>query len=185
MSSIQNIVKEGEEYAFSGEDLKNMTENKYDIIKYEDLKDYNTIDEVLGKNNGAVILFQNESANAGHWVSLWKKENTIMYFDSYGLNPDEEIQFTKYTMREYNMSGDKEPHLTCLLRKSNYKVSPNKVKLQRFKDHSNTCGRWVGFRLRHKELSHKDFGKLFTANQHYNPDFWITILTGHFNSFNM
>ena len=60
---------------------------------YEDLEKYDTIDEVLGKNNGAVILFQNESANAGHWVSLWKKDNTIMYFDSYGLNVDEEIQF--------------------------------------------------------------------------------------------
>ena len=183
MSSIENIVKDGENYAFTEDDLRDMTEHKYEIIAYEDLEKYDTIDEVLGKNNGAVILFQNESANSGHWVGLWKKDNTIMYFDSYGLNPDDEIQFTKYTMREYNMSGDTEPHLTHLLNKSNYKISPNKVKLQRFKDHSNTCGRWIGWRLRHKDLSHEQFGKLFTTNQHYNPDWFITILTGHFGGF--
>ena len=182
MSSLDTIIKDSEDYQFTGDDMKNITENKYNLIKYEELSKYDNIDQILGNNNGVIILFQNESANSGHWVGLWKEDNTIMYFDSFGLKPDDEIQYTEFNLRKFKESGESVPHLTHLLNESKYKISHNKYKLQKFIDESSTCGRWVSYRLLHKKLSHDEFADLFMKNKHYDPDFWISAITGHFGS---
>ena len=178
--SIETFVRDGEKYTFSDQDIKNMTNNKYDIYKYEDLQNYNTINDILGTNNGAIILFQNESENSGHWVSIWLENNILHFFDSYGLKPDDELQYSQYNLRIHN--GFKVPHLTHLIKNSSYKLEYNHRKLQNSKKDTNTCGRWVCFRLLHRNLSNSQFYELFN-NKYYDNDFWITILTAHWGGF--
>lgn len=182
MSTLEKIIENSEDYAFTGEDIKNATDNKYKLYVYEDLTNVEDINELLGENKGFILLFQNESENSGHWVSCFLQGETLMFFDSYGLKPDEEIQYADYNLRKFEHSHEKVPHLTHILNQSNYKISYNKFKLQRFKDHTNTCGRWATYRLMHRDLSHEQFANLFMKNKCYNPDFWISMVTGHLGS---
>jgi len=184
MSSIESYVKRGEDYPLTDKDMKDMTDSKYKIILYHDLEGYHSIDEVLGSNGGAILLFQNESHDSGHWVSLFKRSssNTIEFFDSYGLKPDQELKYAQYNIRIHD--GKPVPHLSHLLEQSDYKVVYNKHKLQKWRRDVSTCGRWSAYRLRHRDLTMDEFARLFTGNRHYEPDFWITVLTGHWNGFN-
>lgn len=179
--SIESYVHNGESYSFSDTDIKNMTDHKYDIYTYEDLSKYNNIDDILGKNKGAVILFQN-TENSGHWVSIWLDNNTLHFFDSYGLSPDSELKYSSYNLRMHN--NKEVPHLTHLIQNSGYNMMYNKYKLQKSLKDTSTCGRWVSYRLKHRNLSCSEFAALFQNNKHYDADFWITVITAHWGSFN-
>ena len=181
--SLESYVKNGEMYSFSDTDMQTMTKNKYNIYLYHELSKYTKIDEILGPNKGAIILFQNESANSGHWCCIWLDDkDTLQFFDSYGLKPDDELQYSQYNLRIHNNVAV--PHLSHLIEQSNYKLEWSTYKLQKMKDKTNTCGRYAAYRLLHRDMSNEEFAKLLNANKYYEPDFWITILTAHYGSFN-
>ena len=48
--------------------------------------------------------------NFGHWTALIKQQNFIEFFDSYGLQLDQELNYATY---------DNTPYLTNLVNKSN------------------------------------------------------------------
>jgi hypothetical protein len=179
--SIEQYVKQGEKYSFSDKDIRDMTNNMYDIYTYENLSKYNNINDILGENKGAVILFQN-TQNSGHWVSIWLENNILHFFDSYGLAPDEELKYAEYNLRMHN--NNKVPHLSHLIQNSGYKLMYNKYKLQKSLKDTSTCGRWITYRLLHRNLSCSEFSALFKNNKYYDPDFWITIITAHWGGFN-
>ena len=103
------------------EDLTNdhvglICHNKYDTILYSDLVNYTSLDKVLGKNQGCILLYQTK-AYEGHWCCIWKNnDRTVMFFDPYGFACDSELDLATYV---------KEPYLTKLITKSGYKVSSN------------------------------------------------------------
>jgi hypothetical protein len=78
---MDKLILQGEDYAFDGEDMKELTENKYKIYRYHELEKFDNIDQVLGDNLGAIILYQS-SVNSGHWCCLFREGNTIYFFDS-------------------------------------------------------------------------------------------------------
>ena len=176
--SFDSFISNGEQYDLSSDDVMEITDNKYKFILYHDLEKYNNIDEVLGTNKGVILLFQNESSNSGHWVSLFADDDTLYFWDSYGLKMDEELKYTEFTTRIHN--GVPVAHLTHLVEKSNYKVISNTYRYQKWKHHTNTCGRWAATRLKLRDMSEEEFKKLFTKNKYYDPDFWITVATKHY-----
>lgn len=179
--SIDSLALKGEEYEISDQDLLDMTDNKYQIYKYHSLGDYDNIDDVLGSYGGCIIIFQNESANSGHWVCLFKKDNnTLEFFDSYGLKPDDELKYSKYNLRIHN--NKPVPHLSHLLDNSNYKIIYNKYKFQKWKHQTNTCGRHVGYRLKNKHINIEEYKKLLMNNKNYDSDFWVTVLTHEYGT---
>jgi hypothetical protein len=180
--SLEWYVRNGELYSFSDTDMKKITQNKYNIYLYHDLSKYTNINDVLGSNKGAIILFQNESANSGHWCCIWLDDNTLHFFDSYGLRPDDELQYSQYNLRIHNNKAV--PHLSHLIDQSKYKLEWNKYKLQKMRDKTNTCGRYAGYRLLHRSMTNEDFAKLLQSNKYYDADFWVTLLTAHYRSFN-
>jgi hypothetical protein len=175
MSGIDQRVLKAENYELSDEDLMRITDNKTKILLYSDLEQVNDIDEILEPYGCCIILYQLE-ANVGHWCCVMKHNNqTLEFFDPYGLEIDEELKYSKYNLRKHN--GEVVPHLTALIEKSNYNVNSNKVKLQEFKEHVNTCGRWVGMRIRFKDISIKKFIDLFTDNKCYDGDWFVSAMT--------
>lgn len=175
MSGIDAKIYRSEDYDLSEDDIMRITDNKTKIFLYSDLEKVDNIDDILEPYGCCVILYQLE-ANVGHWVCLIRKSKMeLEFFDPYGLSIDEELQYSKYNLRRHN--GEIVPHLTALIEKSNYKVISNTEKLQKFKEHVNTCGRWVSMRIRFKDVSLGKFIELFTKNKYYDADFWVSAMT--------
>ena len=175
MSGIDKDIYRAEDYELSGDDIMRITDHKTKLILYSDLEQVNNIDEILYQYNCCVILYQLE-INVGHYVCLIKhKNNTLEFFDPYGMFIDEELKYSKYNLRRHK--GVVTTHLTALIDKSNYKLISNDLKLQKFKEHVNTCGRWVCMRIRFKDVSLKRFAELFKKNKCYDGDFWVSAMT--------
>lgn len=162
--------------ALSDEDLHKICGDDVKIIKYPDIIQYNTIDELLQPYNKVIILYE-FAPNYGHWVSLMKhKNNVIEHWDSYGLKVDDEMKFIKKmtTKKKYIT-----PHLTKLLYESPYEILFNEFKLQSENPKIATCGRWGAFRLVMMKYSLEEFAYIFLNNKFFKPDEYITILTNY------
>ena len=120
------------------------------------------------------------SHNYGHYVTVYKNNNIIYFFDSYGCKPD--TQF-RYAPKNLNMDSQiAYNYLTNLLYNCKYQVNYNQYKLQQKNDIKNipvnTCGRWCCFRVMFPEISEDDFAYFFLNKKNkYKPDEMITILT--------
>jgi len=175
---MDKIILKSEDYSFTGSDMKEMTDNLYKIYKYEELSSFDNIDQVLGDNRGSIILYASTSNSEGHWCCLFRDNNTIYFFDSYGFSIDEELVYSEFHMRIHK--GVPVPHLSHLIEKSNYSVDSSKYKLQVMKQQTSTCGRYAGARIKHRNLSHEEFADLLIKNKHYPPDFWIVVMTQNY-----
>ena len=171
------VVKDAEQIPLSGSDLERITENKSNIIKYSDLHQYNSIDDVFEGKESVIILYLKKS-NFGHWCALFKapwKPETLYFFDSYAFQMDQEIAFADEQLRLHQ--GKQVPHLTHLVQKSNYYLEQNKFQYQSKQHDINTCGRWAAHRLRHMDMTGSEYKTYMAKNSHYSPDFWVSVLT--------
>ena len=131
------------------------------IIMYNDLRKYKSIDQVLGKDKQAILLYQTTDEFNGHWVSIFKnKDGEIHYFDSYGKKPD-------YWIFHDNIYN-KTPYLTALFKGKD--VHYNTFPFQKSDSQVATCGRFAILRLRFKNLSDEKFIKLFSKRITLSPD---------------
>lgn len=128
------------------------------LYKYPDIYNYNTIDELFGHSNKIVLLYLTDTMHNGHWTGLFRKGNEITFFDSYGLNVDDEEHFyiNPYVKEE---SGERYKYLMHLLNKSNYKINHNPYRLQG--KNTETCGRFVTLRLLNTNLDNDQFYNMF------------------------
>lgn len=173
---MDKLIKESEKIDLSGADIMRMCKNKVRIMPYDDLDKYDSIEQVFDEWKATIILYETRK-NFGHWTLLLKKSNdTLEFFDPYGLNVDEELKYDN----NYNASihnGVIVPHLSYLISKSKYKLITNKKKLQEFLNDINTCGRWCSGRVILRDVPLIEFQKLFTNNINHTPDFWISAFT--------
>lgn len=144
------------------------------VVTYQNLYKYETLDDLLGKNNACVILYQTNK-NYGHWVAIIKiNDNLVEHFDSYGIFPDDELNFVPdYLKKETNQDYR---YMTRLLSESPYKLSYNEYKLQNRSSKIATCGRWVSCRIIMRHLPLSKFIKIF-KDKKFTPDFIVTLLT--------
>lgn len=172
-----NIIKKYEDTALSNYDLIDMLDGKANIVIYPDLKKYSSIDEVLGKYGACFLLFETKP-KFGHWVSLFKRGNTIEFFNSYGGFPDDSLKYIPLHFREE--SGQKIPLLSLLLLDSPYDLEYNEFKFQKQKRDIKTCGRWAVIRLLLRDLDiyqFKDFIDLMKKETKLDGDQLVTLLT--------
>jgi len=119
---------------------------KNNVIKYSDLANYKSIEELLPNDRSYKIILIEQNYNSGHWTCLLRYGNTIEWFDSYGLPVDGELKFINSVKRR--LLGEGRKTLTELLSKVKDKnIVYNKVKLQKLCNKSATCGRWVILRI--------------------------------------
>jgi len=160
------------EYSLSDSDLKRLIPN-VNIIKYNDLANYNNIDELL-QGKPTIILFELTENNNGHWISIFKNNNTIYFFDSYGIKIEDQKKYmNKQFFRKIN-------YLSKMLKDSPYKVDYNANKYQEMSDNISTCGRHCVVRLKCQDLNDEEYKDIITdaCNESgLNPDELVVELT--------
>lgn len=158
------------DYSLSDKEIKKLLNNKVKIITHNKIKDYNNINNLLGKYNKCIILYRN-ALNYGHWTCLFRNNNGINFFDSYGNKPDKLLNFIPNNLNK--ILEQDHNNLIKLLYNSKENIFYNEYPLQEFKKKINTCGRWCVFRLICEDLNEHEFYKLF-KNKGFKPDEIIT-----------
>ena len=162
--NVVDMVMGAEAIDVSGEAMLRMVDNQANLMVYSDLENYNSIDDVLGKHRAVILLYQAHRFD-GHWTCLFESAsnpNKLIFFDSYGLDIDEEISFSEFQVRRHK--GQTVPHLTALIDKSD----GNK---------NNECGAHTASRLVFRDMSNKKYKTFMTTNPHFDSDFWVVALT--------
>ena len=173
--SIDNIVKNSEKYSLSDKEILNLTDNQCKVISYQDLENFENIDQVLEPYGATVILYQ-EKKTYGHYTVLIKHSNTLLeIFDSLGLGLDKELEFSEYNKQRHG--GVAVPHLTNLIEASKYKIEANLVQLQNDSKDINTCGKYSAIRIKFRDLSLKHFVKMLKNSKIMDSDMWVSALT--------
>jgi hypothetical protein len=176
--SIKNLIKNSEKLELTGKQMELITEGKCRVLAYEELESCNNIDDCFKGKEGLIILYQKTNSN-GHWCLLFKENaNTLNFFDPYNFQMDEELKFSDYNLSVHN--GVKTPHLTTLIKKSNYKLNQNKTRFQKMANDINTCGRHVCVRFRMRSYSNKEYDSLFKG---VDADFYVSALTILYSNF--
>jgi hypothetical protein len=135
----KNITKLS--YLVSNFDIeKAFKHNDINIITYSELKDYNDITQLLPSDKYACFILIQTSNNSGHWTVITRYNNTISYFDSYGIKPDGELKNISESQRY--MLGENQHYLVKLLNNIPFKITYNKHDLQSRDENINTCGKW-------------------------------------------
>ena len=161
----------------SDHDIKRMCDGKVKVIMYSDLKKYKTLDQLL-KPYGSVIILYRTGENYGHWCCLNKiNKNTVEFFDPYGNMVDLDLKWTDEKTRK--QLGQDLPLLSKLMYDSPYRLDYNHHKFQNIKDASlATCGRWCVLRILLKDLTLKQFSKIFLKKKK-SPDSIVTELSAN------
>lgn len=125
------------------------------IIKYSELADYPTINDLLPNDKDFKIILIESSVNQGHWVAIMKYGNIIEYFNSYGTKPEYDFKFIPTMVK--HLLGQGGNILTNLLKtkEKGQKIYYNKKKLQKIDDNINTCGRHVVARILSMKLGYE------------------------------
>ena len=139
--------------ALSIGDIYKIFDNKIKCITYEDTLKYNRIRDLLYPYDACIILYILEGTDNGHFICVYKHNDTIVYFDSYGRTDKQIINSIDDDVKLLN--DETYPHLTKLLKQANDKITINKRVLQDEK--SAVCGRWCCFVImnayNHKNLN--------------------------------
>lgn len=144
------------DYCLSNEDIIRLIPFEVPIYHYSELKNINSVFEMVHPNNAAIIYYETERDGGcmmGHWtcLTLSPKSRTVKsnndlsfsvnFFDSYGLEPDEQKE--KINDWQLKISGMIKDTLTKLLYDSSddITVEYNEQPLQKRNIKVNTCGR--------------------------------------------
>ena len=129
--------------ALSDSDIRTILGADTKIVKYSDLANINSLDELLPRLVDYCIVLYEESLNRGHWVGLLKYNEMFEHFDSYGIKPDKELQWINTKKRL--MLKQSIPYLSNLLDDEIYIY--NNVRYQETDSTVNTCASHVVNRI--------------------------------------
>lgn len=115
---------------------------------YSSIKYMKSIHDILSPQGEAFILYQT-TPTYGHWTTLFVRDGKLSYFNSYGKEPDDDLNMIDPKMRR--ILNEVEPHLFELMAKSGYQCEYNDVCVQ--KPHVATCGRHCAVRILNKDLT--------------------------------
>ncbi len=172
---MDNLIKSVYKYDLSGNDVEYLTRGKSKVILYDNLKPTDDIIDLIGPTNQVLLLFPTQQGSPdGHWISITYDEitKTIRHWDSYGLSPTAEIQYSQNKLVKSNILG----RLYNKSQLQGYRFEFNSHRLQVMANGINVCGRFASLRNRFAYLSTDQFAKLF-LNQKQSPDYLCTILT--------
>jgi hypothetical protein len=175
-------LNKAQEYALSGQDIKNILNDDVNIITYPQLTKYNDINDILTIDKPLIILYLLHSWTYGHWVALIKHNDRIEFFDSYGIEIDDHLN--KIKDKNFKIQSNQDyPHLLKLLYDSGEKIEFNHTPLQKMKKDNiesvNTCGRHSACRCYFKWMKLKDYIKFIKSmtTKNIDADDVVTFLT--------
>lgn len=160
--------------ALSSSDIKNIFDGKINVYTYDEIKNFDSIDDLLYPHGRAIILYfwKNEPNKYGHWTACFQRpNNNIEFYDSFSSKPDKEFKDIPKNFRQKN--GMDYPYLTRLLFECPYNVEYNDFPTQDLK--SSCCGRYCVARIANADLSIDQFNKLFTKDKKRNDNIIVHI----------
>lgn len=174
----------------SRKDIRYMLNDKVTVVSFDELLNYNNIDELLHPYMSVVILYPNPPSSAlnlddqmGHWCCLFASNSgRLFFYDSYGCYIDSKIKDYDEAMDRMHEPHKLEPKLLDLILNSEY---ADKVNFSEFPMQSETidtavCGLYCVFRLKNKHFSESEFYNIFhelPASEGVLPDLAIAGLT--------
>lgn len=167
------VLREIETQPFSEHEIMTLVDGKANLVLYPDIRKYRSIDDLLGPFGAVIILYitgHRGSTTFGHWTCLFRiNNNTLEWFDPYGMKPDQELYISK----------EKYPfYLSNLLKQSHYNIIYSKHRLQSTKNMNiSTCGRFVGLRLQLRNIPIKEFAHMLHSVRGLTPDNVVTLMT--------
>jgi hypothetical protein len=149
---------------------------KCNIVRYIDLFQYDTIDQLLGPIGICFILYHS-SINFGHWVLLSRRDNnTLEFFDSYGSSLDDILEKTDF---EHGAQFNKETgikSLSILIASSKYNTIINNSTQLQYKDNNvQTCGRHCIARVMFNQMDLDEYVKMFLLMDLKMRDIFVTM----------
>jgi hypothetical protein len=146
--------------SLSDTDIKKFFNNKINVIRYNELNNVDSIDEVLQPYGRCIILIESEKTN--HWVLLQyinkpNNEPYILFFDSYGISVGNE--FNEIPKSIQRMTQQDRNVILKLLIDSPLKIHYNQYRLQKLKNGVNTCGRWCCVKGLLSDMTEDEFAK--------------------------
>jgi hypothetical protein len=183
----RKILNKAHEYALSGQDIKNILDDKVNILTYPQLSQYININDVLTIDKPLIILYLLHSWSYGHWVALIKHNDRIEFFDSYGIPIDKQLNNIKDKNFKIESNQDY-PYLLKLLYDSNQKIEFNHTPLQKMKKDNiesvATCGRHSAVRCYFKQMKLKDYIKFIKSmtTKSTDADDVVSFLTLNLNN---
>ena len=176
-------------YSLSDSDLKQLLGNDAKIMKYSQLSDVNSIEELLPNSAFDYVILLTETAeDSGHWHCLVRCNKNIFHFDSYGNRPDKNLLYCpKQLRRELEQ---KYPLLSYLLNKAEddgYHVMFSTYQYQKKNGSVMTCGRHIVVFINYMKHSPQDKQNFEDYNKYIldgckkygykDPDMLVTYLT--------
>lgn len=121
------------------------------MITYSQLNNIHTPEQLFRDSNCVIILYLLKSKYEGHWVCCLKNEDGYFFCDSYGRQPDAQIDnLTPQQRKEYN---EQRSRLEKIFKDDI--IHYNNVPLQG--KGTQVCGCYVSHRLEHPELTNKQW----------------------------
>ena len=154
------------------------------ITKYPDLADFENWNEFMSNRaKAAAVLFLVQSESSGHWMAAFNgPDNTAHVWDPLGLPLDKQREVISSEKR--SELGEKKAEFARLLAtatSSGMTASVNHTEFQEFGPSINTCGRWVGMRILHRNKTDAEFKQLVESSVRASgcktPDEWIVVAT--------
>jgi hypothetical protein len=152
------------------EDIRRYLGHDFKIIKYSELNNYNHINQLLPKNNDCCIILVENVKNSGHFVSICRRGDIIIQFDSYGSTIDAEFNYVTELMKL--ILGEHKNELNDLIKRSDMNTTFNKTKYQSQKkicdEDSSICGRacCIFVQLMRMNYSLEDMKKIIDAKKY-------------------
>lgn len=167
--SLNDDLKKAEGYALDEDDITRITQGKSKIVFYEDLYNMSGMDFrglFQKETNNSIILFYELGEEIGHWVCVILKDGSFQHWDSYGLPVDAELH-NKHV----------ELHLSRLYNEVGLPVKANKIRFQKVKKDTLTCGRWSAVRALHPHMNNVQFYDYFKKLNIKSLDDVVTLMT--------
>lgn len=165
--SITQLLENGEKLLFSGKEIVAATHDGCQVLEYEDLSKFNTIEDMFAQVNAygtkgkkAIALLYQVKQNEGHWVAVIYNpdEKHLEVFDTYGFGKlDAELDYAKY---------NDTPYLSDLVDNAggNIKVDVNNTQIQKGSNTVNTCGRHVAMRINFIDMEMDEYIEMMKKN---------------------
>lgn len=113
------------------------------IMVYSELNNYDNLLDILNSKLSACFILLRTTNNSGHWTIVLRYYDNIIYFDSYGVKPDGEMN--KIPSEERIELNENDKQLTKLISTipKDFTFQYNNIQFQQFKNGINTCGKWT------------------------------------------
>ena len=153
-------------YMVSSDDLRSVLGQDLKIIRFQQLRDYSNIKQLLPKKKDYCVIFYQDDkqgdTNIGHWTCLLRYGDYFEFFDPYGLPQSKELSYIAASKRA--LYGESFDYLTRLLEPTNH--SYNHYDYQAWASGVCTCGRWSLCRIyafKNGVITSEQFHELMTS----------------------